>query len=71
MRRCNIDTRASAREPQNPQTRSARRRVASLALLLGVVASALSGCIWVPVGGYGYDHGGYYHPYYHHYYYRD
>jgi len=37
-----------------------------LALLIGLVVSALSGCIMVPYGhgyrdGARYDHGGYYH----------
>jgi hypothetical protein len=56
-------------------TRPAARRMVSVGLLIGLVASALSGCVVVPAGGY--DHHGYYrqpyygrHPYYGpHYYY--
>lgn len=36
--------------------RSRRSGLIALALLLGVVTSALSGCVLVPVGGWGYEH---------------
>jgi hypothetical protein len=38
--------------------RSRRSGLVALALLLGVVASAVSGCVLVPVGGWGwgYEH---------------
>jgi hypothetical protein len=51
-------------------TGCAARRMVNLLLLLGLAASTLAGCVFVPVGGYGYERHSYYrHPYYHHYYY--
>jgi hypothetical protein len=41
--------------------RSRRRNLITLALLLGVVMSGLSGCILVPVGGWGYEHEHHWH----------
>jgi hypothetical protein len=35
---------------------SVARRIVSLTLLLGLVASTLAGCVWVPVGGWGAEH---------------
>jgi len=43
-------------------------------LILGLVASAFAGCVFVPVGGYGpgyYSHGNYYGHDYHGYYRRE
>ena len=38
-------------------SRSAAREIVTLALLLGLVTSALSGCILVPVPGWGHGPG--------------
>jgi hypothetical protein len=59
MREQNLREEVATVRSQAP-ARSARRMTLSLALLLGLVVSVASGCIFVPVGGWGYHehHGG-------------
>jgi hypothetical protein len=45
-----------ATRPCKAQARCRRSRLITLVLLLGVVTSAVSGCVFVPVGGWGYGH---------------
>lgn len=78
-----IDGTAAVAVMRDARTRTGPRRLVTSALLLGLVTSALSGCVVVPVGGVGYrpEHGhwyvtrGYHRPsyysgerYYYHYY---
>jgi hypothetical protein len=70
MRKYNTETIATGKAQHS--TGCTVRRIVNLVLLLGLAAGTLAGCVFVPVGGYGYERHSYYgRPYYyHHYYYR-
>jgi hypothetical protein len=67
MKKYNAETIAAGRAQHSG---CAIPRIVSRVLLLGLAASTLAGCVFVPVGGHGYERHTYYgRPYYHHYYY--
>jgi hypothetical protein len=54
MRQRNSQT-TIVRAKAQARRQSAARRAVFFAILLGLVTTALSGCVFVPLGGYGHE----------------